>query len=178
LEWSTEFETLEGEFVLERADIDQLTVSSALSVLYKPLVTIASRGSTTSGETYAFTDELYLEGNYRYRLLFTNASSHTRTLIAEFDANIPAPQSLAIVSVYPNPLSARAQIILDVPEALPVSAAFYDVLGRETGFITEMQMNAGRHFLPIDASNWSPGIYFVRIKAGSRILDRRMVVMH
>lgn len=177
IDWTTKLERIEGDFLLERADATGTTTSGPLTLQYTPVATRSSRGLNASGQSYSFTDAVFLQGTYRYRLLFSDTASRTRTLIAEFDADIPAPEDFVISSIYPNPVADQSRIVLDLPASKPVSVAFYDVLGREMASFTYNILDAGRHFIPIDATSWSPGIYFVRIKAGARQLTRQIVVL-
>lgn len=177
IDWTTEVERLEGAFIIERADFTTSPTTGPLSFEYIPILNVRAQGKDATGQSYSYRDEVYLEGRYRYRLLFSDNASQTRTLIAEFEADVPAPEQLIIQSIYPNPVTAQSQIVFDLPENKSVSAAFYDVLGREKGVYPETMLEAGRHFISIDATTWSPGIYFIRIKAGSKQLTRQIVVL-
>ena len=177
LTWSTLFEAHRGEFQIERAALHGAAVSGALSLPYIALVTIPSQGISSDRQRYTFVDEVRLQGTYRYRVLFRDHETGDRILVAELDVNVPPPESLKIVSIYPNPMTDRSRLILDLPAPTDVRLTVHDVLGRTITEFTEPAVPAGRHTFWLDASDWAAGLYFARIRAGGRQITRRLIVV-
>jgi hypothetical protein len=83
----------------------------------------------------------------------------------------------------PNPVAGNATIRFDLPAAVPVRLAIYDVQGRRVGELARGDLRAaGRHAVLWDGhgSNGGrlrPGIYLVRLEAGGMTQTQRVVVL-
>ncbi len=177
LKWHTNFESTAGRFVIERAELSSSLVSGTQSISYLPIAEIASIGSALSGESYEFMDQVYLQGAYQYRVLFVDDINNLRMLIAVVNADIPAPEGFSIVSVFPNPTKGKVQIVVDLPADMEFTHTVFDLLGRQVYTSTYNPRGAGRHFVNLNTTHWSTGIYFVQIQSNNQSLVRKMVVM-
>ncbi|MFK7844536.1 MAG: S8/S53 family peptidase [Rhodothermales bacterium] len=177
LTWDTQREPVNGSFEIERANLTTNEISTPLSLNYTSLAQVTSEGSANQGESYHFEDELYIKGIYQYRILFIDGASGKRTLLTEINVDIPAPSDFSIDSAYPNPARDQVTLAVDLPETMAFSYNAYDLLGRQVyQSITEMR-TAGRHFLNLNTSAWTPGIYFLTVRSQDRQLVRKIVVM-
>lgn len=79
--------------------------------------------------------------------------------------------------VVPNPLSSAGRIRYVVAETGWVRLAVYDALGREVSVVSDGERAAGVYAESVDAAVWSPGIYTLRMTAGSSILTQRLTVV-
>lgn len=82
-------------------------------------------------------------------------------------ADSKLPVRFALHPGYPNPFNPTTTIRYDLPSQAAVYLAVYDLLGRQVATLVDGRMSAGKHKVELDASSWSSGIYFVRIKAGT-----------
>lgn len=96
----------------------------------------------------------------------------TRAVPAEGGAS----GSLAL-SAWPNPTRGPVRMQFEVPQAGPVRAAMYDVLGREVAVLLEGDRPAGPHEATFDAGALAPGVYVVRFEAGGRVVARPVTVV-
>jgi hypothetical protein len=78
---------------------------------------------------------------------------------------------------YPNPFNPTTTIKWQLPEAGLVTLKIYDVLGREVTTLVNEELNAGKHETVFDASRFSSGVYFYRIKVKEFIQTKKMIVM-
>ncbi|MEM8488993.1 MAG: T9SS type A sorting domain-containing protein, partial [Bacteroidota bacterium] len=176
--WETLVENRPGHFIIERSHAESTSaISGALSRQFAKVVELPGRGNTAAGTTYAYSDAVYLTGQYVYRILFVGADTGTRTLLRELEVAVPAPMSFAIQTIFPNPAIDETQVVVDLPEELALTYAAFDLLGRMVVTPTKAALGAGRHFIPFDTATWAPGIYFIRISAGQQHLVRKLVVM-
>ena len=94
---------------------------------------------------------------------------------AEGEASVPA--SFALGAAYPNPLSQRATLTVEVPAATAVRVVVIDVLGRSVATLLDRPVEAGRYALALDASGLAPGTYVVQATAGGAAATRRLTVV-
>ncbi|WP_022836825.1 T9SS type A sorting domain-containing protein [Salisaeta longa] len=78
---------------------------------------------------------------------------------------------------YPNPARSVATLEYTLPEARPVQLVVYDVLGREVVRLVDGQQTAGRHQVQPPVERLASGMYFVRLRAGDRLLTRKLVIV-
>jgi parallel beta-helix repeat protein len=78
---------------------------------------------------------------------------------------------------YPNPFNSATTIRYEIPEAIDVRLAVYDLLGREVMVLAEGRKTPGRYVAEFDASALASGVYFCRLHAGVRTLLRKMATV-
>jgi len=79
---------------------------------------------------------------------------------------------------YPNPFNPTTKIRYQIPELSFVTLTVYDVLGNEISIIVNEEKPAGSYKIYFDGDGLSSGIYFYRIKAGSFIVTKKMMLLH
>lgn len=84
------------------------------------------------------------------------------------------PRELAL-SVSPNPCAGIATAAFELPVSCDVDLTAYDLAGRVVWRVSEKDLGPGSHSLGID--ELSPGVYFVRMRAGETVVSRRFVVI-
>lgn len=81
-----------------------------------------------------------------------------------------------LATPYPNPSREWTVLEFDLPSAERVRLAAFDVLGREVARLVDGQYAAGTHSL-----RWhpdlAPGLYFIRLEAGSQTRTQRLTVI-
>ncbi len=87
------------------------------------------------------------------------------------------PGEVRLKQNYPNPFNPTTTIAFSLPEARQVSLRVYDVLGRQVATLADQKLSAGQHTFTLDASGWSSGLYIYRLKAGTKIYTRKMMLM-
>ena len=94
------------------------------------------------------------------------------------DRNVPEPDLPLALGVYPNPAGADGVTVrLSIPEALDVGVEVYDLLGRRVHVAAGRgRLGGGEHQWTLPTGAWAPGVYIVRIQAGSAVTTRRLVI--
>ena len=87
------------------------------------------------------------------------------------------PTELVLSQNYPNPFNPTSRIDYQLPEASHVRLSVFDLLGREVAVLVNESMNAGSHFVNVDASNLSSGVYVYRLQAGGQVITRKMTLV-
>ena len=95
-------------------------------------------------------------------------------LVAQVDAG---PVEVDLEQNYPNPARTTTTIEYTVPSAGAVQLQVYDLLGRKVATLVDEEKGPGRHSVSVDASRFSSGVYFYRLRAGGTIESRKMVIV-
>lgn len=78
---------------------------------------------------------------------------------------------------YPNPIRQQGTLAYRLPEAGEVTLRVYDVLGRVVTTPVQEQRQAGRHTVHLDASQFSSGVYFVRLQVNGETRTQKITVV-
>ena len=86
------------------------------------------------------------------------------------------PSEFALNQNYPNPFNPVTAVPFSLPTASDVTLKVYNIAGQ---LVTEMSgnFNAGNHSFEIDGNNFSSGVYFYRLDAGSFTDTKKMVLL-
>jgi len=87
------------------------------------------------------------------------------------------PDRFKLEQNYPNPFNPTTTIIYGIRERTTVELKIFDVLGREVETIVNSEQDAGYYEVAFNASRLASGIYFYRLKAGSFVETKKMVLM-
>jgi hypothetical protein len=80
------------------------------------------------------------------------------------------------LSVFPSPASGQANIRFNMEAGRNVSLSVYSITGAEMGTVYEGISTAGENVICIDAGNYAPGLYVVKLKAGNELSYTRVVL--
>ena len=100
-----------------------------------------------------------LAGDARYT---TDAFWVVKLIVAD-----TALREFEISSIHPNPFNSIAVIPFQLPRREQVNLTIYDISGRIVAELFAGRMNEGYHNVIWDASEFTTGIYFCRMDAGS-----------
>ena len=91
------------------------------------------------------------------------------------------PLRLALAGNAPNPFAAATELRFALPAAGPIDLAVFDIAGRRVRTLAAGRRDAGVHRLVWDGRDDAgraagAGVYFARLRAGDRTLERKMVM--
>jgi hypothetical protein len=95
--------------------------------------------------------------------------------IGTVGAEPPAEPPALALSAWPSPFGTSAEARLTIPEPARARLALYDVLGREVARYIEDQLAPGEHRVRIEGSTLRPGVYLLRLTAGTDVVTRSVV---
>ncbi len=87
------------------------------------------------------------------------------------------PTAFEVGEAYPNPFNPSTTINISLGETAQLTAAVYDIGGREVATLANGQFNAGQHSFSFDARGMASGVYFLRAMVGSEVETRKLVLM-
>lgn len=91
--------------------------------------------------------------------------------------NTITPQKTILYNNFPNPFNPITIINYELTKNEKVELKIYDLLGREVQTLINMEQPAGKHSVNFDAKGFSSGVYYYRLKAGSFISTKKMIVL-
>ncbi len=87
---------------------------------------------------------------------------------ADLSKSVDAEDAFRILSIIPRPARGQTRIAFAVGTAPVVRLSLYDVLGRRVQVLADAPMfEGGPYEATLDAADLAPGLYFLRIEAGS-----------
>ena len=78
---------------------------------------------------------------------------------------------------FPNPFNPNATIRYSVPKSGNVLLQVYDALGREIMTLVNEAKTAGNYEISFKAGNLPSGVYFYRMKSGSFVDTKKMLLL-
>ncbi|MBK6771596.1 MAG: T9SS type A sorting domain-containing protein [Ignavibacteria bacterium] len=78
---------------------------------------------------------------------------------------------------YPNPFNPTTNIEFAIPKDNFVSLKIYNLLGKEIMSLLNEFKQAGSYSVTFDAANYPSGVYYYKIKSGSFVQVRKMVLI-
>ncbi len=87
------------------------------------------------------------------------------------------PSGFILAQNYPNPFNPTTKIKYSIPEVSQTSLKVYDILGNEVAALVNQEKPAGTYEVEFNASSLSSGVYFYKLKSGSFISTKKMIVL-
>ncbi len=169
LNWSTASETNNSGFEIER---------SRNQMGWEKIGYVPGYGTTSETKTYSFADDKVTPGKYSYRLkqIDLDGSFEYST---EVEIWFTSPNEFSLYQNYPNPFNPVTTIRYSIPPGLnnKVTLSVYDILGNEIALLVNEVKPAGEYTVEWDASNFSSGVYFYKLTAGSFSSTKKLLLM-
>lgn len=172
LEWETATETNNFGFDVERTSSKTTPGQEG----WEKIAFIAGHGTTTEPKNYSFIDDEHSGGKYFFRLKqidYDGTFSYSN--IVEADVSVPGKFSLE--QNYPNPFNPLTKIKFVIPELSVVTLKVYDLLGNEVASLINEQKEPGFYEVEFNASHLGSGVYFYRLRAGSLVASKKMILL-
>ena len=173
LHWTTASETKNYGFEIERAmNNGQLTLNT-----WKKIGFVDGNGTTNSQKEYSYTDNELIEGKYLYRLKQIDQDGKFK-YSQEIEAIISSvPKVFSLEQNYPNPFNPNTVIRYHIPMHSHVSLTVFDAIGRQISRLTDGEQDAGMHTVQFDGTQYSGGVYFVRLQTADGIQIKKMTLL-
>ena len=87
------------------------------------------------------------------------------------------PTDYTLENAYPNPFNPTTTISFTLPIDTDVSIAIYDIKGRMIQSLVDDNISAGYHSVYWDGSNFSSGIYFVKMISDNFVETHKLMLI-
>jgi len=115
-----------------------------------------------------------ITGEIRYDTLWSSGSESwigmNASSILVTDVNLNSdivPSEFKLWQAYPNPSNPNTLLKYSIPRTEKVTLKVYDILGREAATLVNEKQEPGTYTVEFDGSQFSSGVYFYRLEAGS-----------
>jgi len=92
-------------------------------------------------------------------------------------SDMTKPNEIVLEQNYPNPFNPSTTIAFSLPGRQTVSLKIYNQLGEEVVTLASGEFEPGRHQLKWNASSIASGVYYYRLRTGSKVLTRKLFVL-
>jgi len=169
IEWSTATETNASHFIIERKLSDSEWMEAA---------SIKAAGTSTTTKSYSFSDRNVATGKYSYRLKQVDYDGTSETFTA-IEVEVGIPTAFDMSQNYPNPFNPSTKIEFSIPVPANVTLDIFDISGQKVATVISGQMNAGYHFVNVDAAKYgmSSGTYVYRLSADKFTSIKKMILV-
>jgi hypothetical protein len=107
-----------------------------------------------------------------------NCTKCDSVVITEPGAGVDNPVSSSALYVYPNPAGSFAVFAFVTNEIQNVSIQLFDMTGQVVRTIANGTIDSGEHFIRLETSEITPGVYFYTYTTGSLRKTGSLVVSH
>jgi len=172
LKWTTEIETNNSGFDVERSNIKGRTSDEWTKISF-----VQGHGTITTPNNYEFTDRNLASGKYNYRLKQIDFNGNYEYYDLNDEVVIGIPEKFELSQNYPNPFNPSTNLEFRISNLEFVSLKVYDIAGKEVATLVNEIKPAGRYQVKFDGSNLGTGVYFYKIEAGSFSAVKRMILI-
>lgn len=81
------------------------------------------------------------------------------------------------LDAYPNPFNPSTTISYRIPKLMNIKIELFDINGRYVQTIRELRKQSGSHTCRFDGSHLSSGVYFIRLLAGSQVMQKKIALI-
>ncbi len=126
-----------------------------------------------------FSKTIHPNWNFPYSILFTTnpPSIGERVPDAVSETVVRVPRGFELIGPYPNPFNPETNLIVDLPNRVPLRVDLYNVQGRLVQNIRSGIASAGRQLITIRGNELPSGVYFVQVVAGSSRETRKLLLI-
>lgn len=164
LTWATATEYNNDYFTLER---------STNGVNFEAIERIASKGNSTTLQTYTYLDKKAPAGTAYYRLSQTDRNGEaTQFNIVTLQRNITG---LSIQSVFPIPANQYVVVSYQLESPTTVTITVDDLTGRRISTQHESTTQGGLQQATVEVNSFPVGIYFLSINDGCTTVTTRFI---
>jgi hypothetical protein len=183
LQWRTASEINNYGFEVEREYLGLKTkvagrgfVNEGLETAWSKAGFVEGHGTTVEAKTYEFADQPSKLGSYGYRLKQIDLDGKF-SYSAKVDVEVGVPKVFTLYQNYPNPFNPMTTISYGLPTGVRVTLRIYNVLGQVVKTLVDEDEVPGAYGAQFDASSVASGVYFYRLRAGSFIQTKKMLVL-
>lgn len=155
MNWNTVAEINNSGFDVERA----VTGSNS----WAKIGFVNGNGTTTTPNSYSYTDRGLQTGNYSYRLKQIDFNGNFEYFNLSNEVIIGIPGRFELGQNYPNPFNPATKIDYAIPADGNVRLDVYDAMGRFVKTLVNENKTAGYYTVKFDATQFASGVYYYKL---------------
>jgi hypothetical protein len=137
---------------------------------------VSGKGTTTERQDYSYSDEVFINGKYSYRLKQIDyLGSYEYSDVVEVDFRTFS--SYLLEQCYPNPFNPTTTIGFGIQNKSNVKITVLNAIGEEVAVVLNEEREAGYHQVEFNAANLPSGVYFYQMKTGSFVETKKMLLL-
>jgi hypothetical protein len=90
---------------------------------------------------------------------------------------VSIPNNYSLSQNYPNPFNPTTTIKYAIPERSFVELKVYNALGQEVTTLVNQEQDTGFYEVSIKAAHLSSGVYLYKLKAGTYVETKKMILL-
>ena len=173
LSWTTETETNNQQFEVERKLISHKSVGDWILIGY-----VEGKGTTTEPQQYIYNDEIsdinVTELQYRLKQIDFNGNYTYSDVVTVNDL---APLEYRLEQNYPNPFNPSTTIKYSIPTKQFVTLKVFDILGSEITTLINEEKVAGNYQIEFNAEYLAAGVYYYTLMTDNFVHTRKMILL-
>ncbi len=175
LNWKTKTETDNYGFEIEKCfDSAQHDGHPELVEGFHKIGFVAGKGTTTTPQTYSFTDSEVKSAVTYYRLKqLDNNGNFSYSAVEKVETS---PNSFLVSNAYPNPFNPTTQVKVSLPEKSKIRYQIYDAIGKLVIDGKETEHESGVFAMKIDLSKQSSGLYLLNVSVNNKKFNQKLVL--
>jgi hypothetical protein len=104
-------------------------------------------------------------------------SWESKDIVVQSVDNYEPPSAFILEQNYPNPFNPKTTIQFKIPFTTFVELKVHNLVGQEITTLVNQEKNKGEHRIVWDASGIPSGVYFCRLKAGSLVDTKKIILL-
>lgn len=99
------------------------------------------------------------------------------TSIAKYKSSLTIPKDITYFSVSPNPFNIQTKASWQITRPAFLAVSVYDLQGRKVKEVPAQYYSAGSHFLKLNFTDQSSGLYFLRLQSKNHVLNKKIILL-
>jgi len=174
IQWETASENNNAGFILQRSLARDGAFTEIAS--YQTHDSLIGLGTSPTGKIYTYFDHDRLQAGrtYFYKLLDVDLSGNiTEHSITE----VTLPNAYHLSQNYPNPFNPTTTIEFSLRQDGRTVLEVFNILGQVVARPIDGELKAGAYQVQFNASGLSSGLYFYRLRSGSFVDTKKMLLL-
>ena len=105
------------------------------------------------------------------------SGNFTTNYTTGIDEKVVKINAFKLYNAYPNPFNPSTKINYSVPMRSIVSLKIFDLLGNQVSELVNREIEPGTYDINFNAINLPSGVYFYRLRAGSFVETKKMILL-
>lgn len=158
----------------------RLQVADGLSIL--PSIIIVD---TTLTDTTLTLKKLNINKIYTWSVMALNQFGNSglaepykfKTIVSSGILDESVPNTYILNQNYPNPFNPTTEISFVIPTSGLTTLRVYNLLGQQVAELLNNNISVGAHTIKFNAANLPSGVYLYVLQSGSKVLNRKMMLV-